>query len=55
VEAEAGDQDWAAVAVVAGIVDVLQAGSDVDASPQMRGVVGFENIFTSIVQGPVAD
>ena len=52
---ERGDEDGAAVAVVAGIVDVLEAGRDVDAAPDMGGVVGFHNIFAAVVESAVAE
>ena len=48
VSAERGDEDGAAVAVVAGIIDVLQAGSEVNASPDMGCVIGFDNIFAAV-------
>jgi hypothetical protein len=54
VEAEGGDEDRAAVAVVAGIVDVLQAGSNVDAAPKVGSVVGLHNIFAAVVESAIA-
>ena len=53
-QAEAPDRDWPAILVVAGIIDVLQVGSHIDPTPDMCGVIGLDNIFASIAQGPVA-
>ena len=55
VGAERGDEDGAAVAVVAGIVDVLHAGREVNAAPDVGGVVGLQNIFAAVVQVSVAE
>ena len=55
VSAEGGDDYRAAVAVVAGVVDVLQAGGEVDAAPDVDGVVGLENIFAAVVEMAVAE
>jgi len=44
-----------AVAVVTGIVNVLQARRDVDAAPHMGGVVALDNVFAAVVQGAVAE
>ena len=41
-----------AVAVVTGIVNVLQARRDVDAAPHMGGVVALDNVFAAVVQAP---
>ncbi len=53
--AERGDEDGAAVAVVAGVVDVLQAGCEVDAAPDVDCVVGFQDIFAAVVEGAIAE
>ena len=53
--AERGDEDRAAVAIVAGIVDVLQAGGEVKAAPDVRGVVGLDNVFAAVVQSAIAE
>jgi len=55
VGAEAGDEDWAAIAVVAGIVDVLEAGGEVDAAPGVNGVVRLDDVFASVVKVAVAE
>ena len=55
VGAEGGDYYWATVAVVAGIDDVLQTGCDVDAAPDVGGVVGLENILAAIVELAVTE
>ncbi len=54
-EAERGDEDGAAVAVVAGIVDVLQAGGEVNAAPDVGCIVGFDDIFAAIVEAAIAE
>ena len=53
--AEGGDQDGAAVAVVAGIVDVLDAGGEINATPDVDGVVGLEDVFAAVVESAVAE
>ncbi len=55
VEAERGDEDGAAVAVVAGVVDVLQAGRDVNAAPDVGCIVGFDDIFAAVVEIAIAE
>jgi hypothetical protein len=55
VGAEGGDEDGAAIAVVTGIVDVLQAGSDMDAAPGADGVVSLQNSFAAVVQVAIAE
>jgi len=47
-EAEHLDEDRAAVAVVAWMVDELQAAGRRQASPEVRGVVRLENILASV-------
>src|SRR5579859_7188485 len=48
VGAEGWDEDRAAVAVVAGVVDVLQSGGEIDAAPHVDGVVRLQNIFAAV-------
>jgi hypothetical protein len=55
VEPEAGNKHGTAVAIVSGIHDVLQAWSDVNATPEVCGVTGLSNIFAGIVQPTVAE
>ncbi len=49
-KAQARDYDRAAVAVVAGIVDVLHSGSDIDSAPNVGGVVRLDDVLASVVQ-----
>ena len=51
---EARNQYGAAVAVVAGIVDVLETGGEIDAAPEVDGIVGFEDVFATVVQCAIA-
>ena len=53
--AERGDEHGAAVAVVAGVIDVLQAGREVDAAPDVGCVVGLHDIFAAVVETAVAE
>ena len=53
--AEGGDDDGAAVAVVAGIVDVLHAGREIDSAPDVHGVVRLEDVFAAVVEVAVAE
>jgi len=55
VGAEARDDHRAAVAVVTGVGDVLEAGGEVDAAPGVDGVVSFENIFAAVGEVAVAE
>ena len=55
VEAESWDQHRAAVAIVAGIVNVLQVWAREDSPPHVRVVVGLENGFPAVIQGSVAE
>src|SRR5256885_9145078 len=48
------DERWAAVLVVARVVDVLQASRRRYAAPEMRGVVRFEDVLATITQRPVS-
>jgi hypothetical protein len=43
------------IAVVTGIDDVLETGPDINASPNMSGVIGLQNVLPAILQGSVAD
>ncbi len=52
---EGGHKHRTAVTIVSGINDVLQAWSDVDAAPDMRGVIGLHDVFASVVQPTVAE
>ena len=53
--AERGHQHRAAVAIVAGIDDVLQAGREVDAAPDVDGVISLQNIFAAVVELAIAE
>ncbi len=49
------NQHRAAIAVVAGIDDVLEAGREVDPAPRVHGVIGFQDIFAAVVEAAVAE
>jgi len=53
-QAEGWREDRAAVAIVAGVVDVLRIERGEDAAPHVQRVIGFENVFAAIVQVAVA-
>jgi len=53
--AEADDGGRAAVAVVAGVGDVLIVERHGDAAPDVGGVVSFENLFQAVAQAAVAE
>ena len=55
VHAEADDGGGAAIAVVAGVGDVLIVERQGDAAPDMGGVVSFENLFQAVPQAAVAE
>jgi hypothetical protein len=48
-EPERQHEHWPAVTVVARIVDVLQAGSNIDSAPRVSGVIGLDNVLAGIV------
>jgi hypothetical protein len=52
---QAGDNYRAAVAVVAGIDDVLHSRREIDSAPDMRRIVGLENVFAAVVQMAIAE
>jgi hypothetical protein len=54
VGAEGADEDGAAVAVVTGVDNVLGAGGDVKAAPDVQRVISFENVFTAVVELAIA-
>lgn len=41
---ERGDENRAAIAIVAGIVDMLEARSDIETAPHVRGVINLKNV-----------
>jgi hypothetical protein len=45
----------AAVAVITGIVDVLQSKRRIDPTPQVSGVIGLDNVFPAVVETPVSE
>jgi len=49
------DPDGAAVAVVAGIVDVLDIEGEEETLPGVPGVVALDNVLASIVQAAIAE
>ena len=53
VQAQRRDENRPTVAVVARIVDVLQSKCRIDAAPRVKRVVGFNNIFTAVVQAAI--
>jgi len=55
VKAEARRQYRAAVAIVAGIVEVLQVHAGEDTAPQMCVVITLDNIFPAVIQRAVAE
>ena len=44
-----------AVAVISGVHNVLSARRHINSPPNMRGVIGFQNIFPPVIQLSVAD
>src|ERR1700751_207437 len=48
-------EDRPAVAIVAGIVDVLDAGGDIDSAPQVQGVIGLDDVFPTVIQMAIAE
>src|SRR5579863_4034146 len=54
-QAEGRSNQGAAVAVVAGVVDVLRVERREDSAPHVQRVVGFDNVLAPIVQFAVAE
>src|SRR5579862_131845 len=48
VEAGAGSEHWAAIFVVAGIIDVLQIEGGEETAPEVRGVESLDNFFGAV-------
>jgi len=55
VQSEAGDEHRPAIAVVAGILDMLQVGSHVNSAGDMCGVVSLDNIFATVIQTGISE
>ena len=53
--AEGGHYYGAAGLVVAGVVDVLEAGGEVDAAPDVQGVVELLDCFAAVGEGAIAE
>jgi hypothetical protein len=41
---------WTAVAVIAGVVGVLQVGGEVDSAPNVNRLIGFDDVFAAVAQ-----
>jgi repressor of nif and glnA expression len=54
VQAERRNQNGAAIAVIAGIVDVLKIEAGVNATPEMHGVIGLEDIFPAVGEAAIS-
>ena len=54
VKSESGGQHRAAVAIVAGMVDVLEIQAGENPAPQVRVVIALDNIFSTVIQCAVA-
>jgi hypothetical protein len=52
--AQGGNDSRAAVAVVAGIDDILHSGSEIDSAPDVRRVIRFDDILPPVVQTSIA-
>ena len=46
-------EDWPAVAIVAGVVDVLDVQADEDPTPHVRIVITLDNILPAIIQSTI--
>jgi hypothetical protein len=55
VKAETRNKDRASVAVVAGVIDVLEIEPGVETAPEVGVVIGFEDSFAPVVQVAVAE
>src|SRR5271166_6590443 len=53
--AERRHNHWTAIAVVSGMVDVLHAGSKINAAPHVDRVIRFHDVLPTIVQFAVAE
>src|SRR5262245_45266297 len=54
VKAEHLDEDWPAIAVVARMIDVLQTARHRQATPEVRRVVGLDDVLAAVAERPVA-
>src|ERR1700687_3861635 len=55
VSAERGHNHGPTIAVVPGVVDVLHAGSEVNAAPHVHRVKGFHDVLAAIVELAIAE
>ena len=53
--AKAGHQHRPTVAVVAGVIDVLHGGCEVDAAPRVHGVIRLDNFFAPVAEPAIAE
>jgi hypothetical protein len=49
-----GHKHRTAVAIVSGVSDMLQAWSNVNAAPDVCGVIGLQDIFAAVVEPTIA-
>lgn len=49
-KAKCGDNDWTAVTVVPGVVDMLQSERGIDAAPEMKRVIRLENVLAAVIE-----
>ena len=48
-------QHGAAIPVIARVVDVLEAGSHIDSAPNVRRVIGFDDVFSAITKRAITE
>src|SRR5438067_13342632 len=48
-------EHWPAILVIARIVDVLEARSDIDSTPHVGSIVGFHDVFAAIAKRTVTE
>ena len=53
--AERGNEHGTSISVVSGVDDVLQAGTGINAAPDVGSVVALENIFATVKQAAITE
>src|ERR1700683_190319 len=55
VQKDGGDQHRPAIAIVARVVDALEAHGRKHSAPSMEGVIGLDDIFAAVIQAAIAE
>src|ERR1700750_78749 len=54
VESQSRRDDWAAIFVVAGMIDILKSERGIKSAPDVQRIKCLDDIFTGVIEPPVA-